>query len=92
MSEDYETRLKRLRMRSWRRGMKEMDIILGGYSDARLADLSPEDLDAYESMLSENDQVLYAWITGAEPTPEDQVTQIGKIVGFLKDKGMASLN
>ena len=39
MKEDANARLKRLTMRSWRRGMKEMDLILGPYADARLADM-----------------------------------------------------
>lgn len=58
-----ENRLKRLHMRSWRRGMKEMDLILGHFADDRLAALTPEDLDAYERLLSENDQDLYLWVT-----------------------------
>ena len=39
--ETPETRIKRLRMRSMRRGIKEMDIILMRYADRRLADLAP---------------------------------------------------
>ena len=58
-----EARLKRLKMRSWRRGIKEMDIILGAFADDRLASLSPRDLDLYEALLSENDHDLYAWVT-----------------------------
>lgn len=61
--ETPEIRLRRLRMRSWRRGMKEMDLILGHFADAPLALLSPDDLDAYEVVLEENDQDLYLWIT-----------------------------
>lgn len=58
-----EHRLKRLHMRSWRRGMKEMDLILGRFADDRLAALPPGDLDLYERLLSENDQDLYLWVT-----------------------------
>ena len=65
-----EARLKKLRMRSWRRGMKEMDLILGPYADAQLAQLSPADLDSYEQLLDENDQDLYLWVTGAVPCPD----------------------
>jgi antitoxin CptB len=65
MTEAPETRLKRLRMRSWRRGTKEMDLILGPWADARLDGLSAEALALYEELLEENDQDLYAWITGA---------------------------
>ncbi len=68
-SEPQEHRLKRLRMRSWRRGIKEMDIILGGFADERLDSLSVDELDAYEVMLSENDQDLYKWVSGALPMP-----------------------
>ena len=66
---ETEARLKKLRMRSWRRGMKEMDLILGPFADARLADLDGPVLDAYEALLEENDQDLYLWVTGALPCP-----------------------
>lgn len=61
--EDHGTRLKRLAMRSWRRGTREMDLILGPFADAELASLDAEALDAYERLLDENDQDLYPWIT-----------------------------
>lgn len=63
MIETPEIRLRRLTMRSWRRGMKEMDLILGHFADDVLAELSPADLDEYERLLSENDQDLYLWVT-----------------------------
>lgn len=64
-----ETRLKRMRMRSWRRGTKEMDMILGPFADERLGQLREEELELYERLLSENDQDLYFWVThpGARP-------------------------
>lgn len=68
--EPREIRLKRLYMRSIRRGIKEMDIILTRYADEHLANLSPQMLDCYEAMLSENDQDLYAWISGQAAPPE----------------------
>ncbi len=56
--EDPEIRLKRLQMRSWRRGMKEMDLILGPFSDSQLVNL-PEDVMAeYEQVMGENEQEL----------------------------------
>lgn len=65
-----EARLKRLRMRSWRRGMKEMDLILGPFADSGLATLADPELDAYERLLEENDQDLYLWVTGARAAPD----------------------
>ncbi len=64
-----EARLKKLRMRSWRRGMKEMDLILGPYADSALHGFDEAELDAYERLLGENDQDLYLWVTGAQPAP-----------------------
>ncbi len=74
-----EARLKKLRMRSWRRGMKEMDLILGPYADAALAEFSAAQLDAYEALLDENDQDLYLWVTGAQPAPDALVPMLAQI-------------
>lgn len=68
MTEDV--RLKRLRIRSWRRGTKEMDLILGGFCDAELAHLPEAEIALYEDLLSENDHDLYQWVTGQVPAPD----------------------
>ena len=70
MTETREIRIKRLRIRSWRRGIKEMDLILGGFSGNGLSDLSDPELDLYEVMLEENDHDLFFWASGQGPTPE----------------------
>ena len=62
MSETAEARLKRLAMRSMRRGIKEMDMILGDYATATLAGMSDAELTLYDEMLAENDHDLYAWV------------------------------
>ena len=81
MSESRETRLKRLRLRSWRRGIKEMDLILGGFADNGLADLDAPALDAYEALLEENDWDLYYWVTGARETPDEHRPMIETLRG-----------
>ncbi|NRA99758.1 MAG: succinate dehydrogenase assembly factor 2 [Rhodobacteraceae bacterium] len=75
-----DARLKRLRIRSWRRGTKEMDLILGPFSDAHLADLSEEDLDLYERLLEENDQDLYQWASGQAAAPEALAGMLDRIM------------
>jgi antitoxin CptB len=71
MAETHESRLKRMKMRSWRRGTKEMDLVLGPWADANLETLSPEKLELFELLLAENDQDLMAWIFGqADPKPQ----------------------
>lgn len=81
MTETRETMIKRLRMRSMRRGIKEMDLILQAFADASLAGFSDEALVLYDQLLSENDHDIYGWIGGQIPTPElylNLVTQIAR--------------
>lgn len=80
--EHPEHRLKRLRLRSWRRGIKEMDLILGRFADARLADLSARDLDAYEALMSEEDQTLYTWVSGRAAAPDQHSHALSLIREF----------
>lgn len=83
--DEHEARLKRLRMRSWRRGTKEMDLILGPFSDSELESLSPEELDLYEALLAENDQDLYPWVTarmaGQRPGPPALSAMLDRVAG-----------
>lgn len=68
--EPRETKIRRLKMRSMRRGIKEMDLILGGFAAHGLNGLSDEDLALYDEMLSENDHDMYQWASGQSPAPE----------------------
>ena len=68
--ENADTRLRRLTMRSNRRGIKEMDIILGRFAQRGLAGLNDADFALYDQLLSENDHDLYAWVTGKADTPQ----------------------
>jgi antitoxin CptB len=77
-----DVRLKRLRMRSWHRGTKEMDLILGRFADARLATLQASDLDAFERVLTENDQDLICWVSRRTPTPGEHDAIIDTIRTF----------
>ncbi|KEO51216.1 succinate dehydrogenase assembly factor 2 [Thioclava pacifica] len=86
MSETREARLKRMRMRSWRRGIKEMDLILGPYADARLSDLDPSTLDLYDQLLEENDQDLYPWVSGAQPCPPHYLGLLTEIGQFARER------
>ena len=82
LPETPEVRLKRLRLRSWRRGMREMDLLLGPFADAELADLPIETLDRYEKLLSENDQDLYLWLIRKGGCPRRYHGILRRIAGF----------
>jgi len=79
-------RLKRLRMRAWRRGMKEMDLILGGFVDAEGQTLADDDLTTLERLMNRQDQLLFAWISGASEPPDDVTEAEAVIVARISEK------
>src|SRR5258708_32486009 len=68
-SEGLDLRRRKLLFRSWHRGLREMDLILGGFTDARIAQLSEPDLAEFERLIDVPDRDLLAWITGEEACP-----------------------
>jgi antitoxin CptB len=70
-SEGLDPRRRRLLFRSWHRGIREMDFVLGRFADAQLTALSEAELDEYERWLDIPDQQIFAWVNGAEEMPTD---------------------
>ena len=87
--ENRQTRLKRLHMRSMRRGIKEMDLILSAFAQAELERMAPETLDLYDRLLEENDQDLYAWVTGQATPPADLAPLLRRIRARAEAVGRA---
>jgi len=76
MAEDLEIRRKRLRYRSWHRGTKELDLVLGAFSDRHLGGLDPAQLDAYEAILDADEHDIYGWLTGNRPVPVEHDNEV----------------
>lgn len=70
-SNGLDERRKRLLFRCWHRGTREMDLILGRFADAEIANLSEPELTELETLLEVNDPDLYAAITGDKALPAD---------------------
>lgn len=64
-------RLDRIRFRAWRRGFREADLVLGPFADRIGPLLDEAELAAFEGLLDVDDQDLYGWIIGRDPTPAD---------------------
>jgi antitoxin CptB len=91
MDETAEYALKRMRMRSWRRGTKEMDLILGPFADARLAELSGSMLAGYDALLAENDQDLIQWVLGQSAPPARFAPLIALIAAHARGRLLPGL-
>ena len=68
-SDGLDARRRRLLFRSWHRGIREMDLIMGRFADAWIERLSDPELDDYERLIEVPDLELYAWVAGHEAVP-----------------------
>lgn len=67
---ENDIKIKRLRYRSWHRGWKETDLILGTFADENLDKMSAEEINVYEKLLDENDADIWDWLVEREK-PKD---------------------
>ncbi|MCU4655140.1 succinate dehydrogenase assembly factor 2 [Roseibacterium sp. SDUM158016] len=84
MTETREIRLKRLRMRAWHRGIKEMDLILGGWADSHLEGADDATIEAFEAVLAEADQDLYSWVSGLADPPAALAPMLDRIAAEFR--------
>ncbi len=66
-----DERRRRILYRAWRRGLREMDLVMGRFADAHLPAMSESELDEFERLLEVPDPQALAWITGGEAPPPD---------------------
>ena len=85
--EELTIKRKRLKMRSMRRGIKEMDLILKNFADLNLNSMSQLELENFENLLLENDQDLYQWSTGQVDPKKEFVDLVEDIKNFISDTG-----
>lgn len=64
--------LKRLTYRSWHRGCKETDLVLGTYCAQKIEQLSDEELARFEAFLDEDDADIWNWLTEKTPCPSPE--------------------
>jgi len=75
-SDGLDSRRKRLLFRAWHRGTREMDLLLGRFTDHALDGLDAEELDLLEALMEVPDRDLFAWIVGRESTPDNYDTSL----------------
>jgi antitoxin CptB len=75
-SSGLEERRKRLLFRSWHRGTREMDLILGRFADAEIVNLTDDELTQLEYLMDVPDPDLYAALTGNMPPAPDYANDL----------------
>jgi antitoxin CptB len=67
---------KRLLWRATHRGIKEMDLIAGGFAAARLPSMTETELEAFAEILELPDQDLLSWATKQFEVPLEQASPL----------------
>src|SRR5579863_2210326 len=75
-SAGLDARRRRILFRAWRRGLREMDLVMGHFADQEIAGMSEADLSAFERLLDVPDPDLLAWIMGEAPIPREYDTPV----------------
>ena len=75
-SDGLDARRRKLLFRAWHRGMRETDLIMGGFADSAVAQLSEAELAEFERLLEVPDRELLAWVTGEARVPADYDTAL----------------
>lgn len=83
-SSSLDDRRKRLLFRCWHRGTREMDLILGGFADVHVADLSDAEMTDLERLMELPDPDLYNAFSGGQPLAADYANGVFvRIKSFL---------
>lgn len=75
-----DDRRKRILFRANHRGMKEADVMLGGFAHAHLTELTDEQVDRFEALLEELDVDIMDWVMGKKPVPDVYDTDVFKMI------------
>jgi antitoxin CptB len=67
-----DVRRRKLTFRAWRRGFREMDLLMGSFAEQHIQDMNDAALDEFERLLDQPDWEVYGWLMGQKPPPEDQ--------------------
>jgi len=84
MTDPLAIQRRRLRFRSWHRGTREADLILGRFADAHLAGFTAEQLDRYGALLEKSDPDIYDWLTGRVAVPASVDTDVFRLLRDFK--------
>jgi antitoxin CptB len=81
-------RQRRILFRSWHRGMRETDLLLGRFAEAEIGGLSESELDDYERLLEARDRDIFSWLTGeARPPSAYDTGVLRKVRAFHSHAG-----
>ena len=89
-SGDPLVRVKRLKFRAGHRGIRELDILIGGFANDHLDAMSVKELDAFELLLTVPDQEMYSILRGeTEARPGLDPTLLKRLIDYTQGGRLA---
>lgn len=73
---DLDNRRKRLIFRSWHRGTREMDLIMGTFAERHVPGMDEDELGLYEELLHTPDPDVYDWVSRQKPVPANVMNKV----------------
>ena len=77
---NLDHRKKRLKIRSQRRGIRELDILLGNFYESSIETLNEKETNNFESLLDVDDHAVFLWVSGRHKPPTEFKEIVRKIV------------
>jgi antitoxin CptB len=84
MTDALDTRRKRLLFRSWHRGTREADLLLGSFAERHLRGFTADQVDRYEALLAADDFDLLDWIAGGAAPPTERDSDVLRLLLAFK--------
>ncbi|RXF75033.1 succinate dehydrogenase assembly factor 2 [Hansschlegelia zhihuaiae] len=75
-TEGLDPARRRALYRSWRRGTREMDLLMGRFADAEIDRFDEAEFAAFEALIEVPDRDLFAWIAEKEAVPANYDTGV----------------
>lgn len=89
-SEGLDERRRALLFRAWRRGLREMDLIMGRFADMAVETLSDHELTWFEQLVEVPDRDLLAWVIGEVDVPASYDTPLFRRLRKFNRSGEAA--
>lgn len=78
--QSLEAQRKRLVFRSWHRGTREIDLIMGAFADRFVAGFGERELALYEELLDLPDLDVYDWVLLRVPVPPERDNEVVRLL------------
>lgn len=77
---ELDAERRKLLWRATHRGLKELDLVLGGFAKAHVGELEGRELDEFTEIVALADTDLFAWLMGEQPAPVERLPLLARVL------------